>query len=161
MWSFDQNIFLRHTWSSSTVPKMLQRHKGEMGVLIKVTFVPHPSMSLVARRTNHVIRGLGLSALSLSHLKGGQSWKLNQLMANDLIMPMQRCLHENPKGPGLESFHVGEHVVMWREWHTGEGMEVPCLFPMHIFIWQLICILYPILLQTGKGKCFSECYELL
>ena len=88
MWSFDQNIFLRHTWSSSTVLKMLPSHKGEMGVLIKVTFGPHLSVSLVARRTNHVIRGLGLSAMPPPHTprnRGRQNWKLNQPMANDLI----------------------------------------------------------------------------
>lgn len=67
--------------------KMLQRQKGEMGVLLlmKVTFGSHPPMvSLVTRRTNPVIRGLGLSVLPPT-TSGGQSWKLNRLIANDSV----------------------------------------------------------------------------
>lgn len=53
--------------------KSLQSHKSEVGVflLIKMTLDPTQGWGLVARRTNHVIRGLKLSVALTSW--GGRS----------------------------------------------------------------------------------------
>lgn len=61
--------------------------KWEVFLLMRVIFRPHPKRWLVARRTNHVIKGLKLSVPRTLHpdLRGEErGWRLNQPVANNL-----------------------------------------------------------------------------
>ena len=63
----------------------LQKHKGDMGVLLLMKVTPGPTLGkLVAGRTNHVIRSLKISAPPLDLWGEERDWRLNQPIANDL-----------------------------------------------------------------------------
>ena len=48
-----------------------------------------------------------------------------------MTMPIKWSLHKHPKGWGLESFQVGEHMEMWREWCAWRGHGSAPLLPTH------------------------------
>lgn len=80
-------------------------------------------MGMVAKGTNHVIRGVDLSSKP--------SNQLNQLpVTNNVInCALQWNLHRNPEQWDLESFQVGECIFMLEGWHT--------LIP---WIYKLLCL---------------------
>ena len=68
---------------------------------------------LVARGTNHMIRGWERLVHSPDLHGGQQGWKLTQLpMASDLVNCVMKPPYKTPKSLDLESFQAGEHTSM-------------------------------------------------
>lgn len=78
-----QNAFLRHIWSSSTIPKNFQSHRAK---LVIFRHPPTPKRWIVARRANRVIKDWNFqSPTPHPDLQGGErGWRLNQPKANNL-----------------------------------------------------------------------------
>lgn len=139
-------VFIHSAWLSA--PQTL--NISQVLRVIKVSFINEVDFwnprTQAARRSNHGIRGLELSAPRLTSGEGkGPGGSVSQRPMIQSIVAMQRSLHKNPKGLGSEasglvnSWRLGRVAV--RRGHgssTPVPQTAPCA-PLHLAVDSTLC----------------------